>query len=114
LRLIAALTVAVMLVAAGTTALLVNIFARKQEARDPLFRVVEVNETIDGPAVRGKSFPQQYELYLRTVDQARARFGGSEAVPRTRIPSKATPCREADSLATPGTRPWDNRPCPRP
>ena len=88
-RLIAVLTIVVMLVAAGTTALLVNIFERKQEARSPFFRVVEINDTIDDPAVWGKNFPQQYDLYLRTVDQERTRFGGSEAVPRT--PTQADP-----------------------
>jgi nitrite reductase (cytochrome c-552) len=89
LRLVAMLTVVVMLVAAGTTALLVNIFERKQEARSPFFRVVEINDTIDDPAVWGKNFPQQYDLYLRTVDQVRTRYGGSEAVPRT--PTQADP-----------------------
>ena len=89
LRLIVLVTVVVMLVTAGTTALLVNIFERKQEARNPFFRVVEVNDTIDDPAVWGKNFPQQYDLYLRTVDQVRTRYGGSEAVERT--PTEADP-----------------------
>jgi nitrite reductase (cytochrome c-552) len=37
----------------------------------------------------GKNFPLQYDGYLRTVDQVRTRFGGSEAVPRT--PTAADP-----------------------
>ena len=89
LRLIVLVTVVVMLVTAATTALLVNIFERKQEARNPFFRVVEINDTIDDPAVWGKNFPQQYDLYLRTVDQVRTRYGGSEAVERT--PTEADP-----------------------
>jgi nitrite reductase (cytochrome c-552) len=75
--------------AAGVAALLVNIMERKQEARDPFFRVVELNDEIDDPAVWGKNFPFQYDGYLRTVDQVRTRYGGSEAIPRT--PTQADP-----------------------
>src|SRR6188474_1051312 len=69
--------------------LLVSIFERKQEARNPFFRVVELTEDTQDPAVWGKNFPQQYDGYRRTVDQVRTRFGGSEAVPRT--PTAADP-----------------------
>src|SRR5512143_72384 len=73
----------------AVSALLVNILERKQEARNPFFRVVELtDETVD-PAIWGKNFPLQYDLYKRTVDQKRTRFGGSEAVPRT--PTQADP-----------------------
>lgn len=65
------------------TALLVNIFTRKQEAETPFFNVVQVTDETEDPAVWGKNFPLQYDGYLRTVDQQRTRFGGSEAVPRT-------------------------------
>jgi len=75
--------------AAGMTALLVNIMERKQEARDPFFRVVELTDEIDDPAVWGKNFPFQYDSYLRTVDQMRTRYGGSEAIQRT--PTQADP-----------------------
>ena len=74
---------------AVVTALLVNIFEHKQEAKDPFFRVVEITDETGDPAVWGKNFPLQYDGYLRTVDQVRTRFGGSEAVPRT--PSAADP-----------------------
>jgi nitrite reductase (cytochrome c-552) len=67
----------------GLTALLVNIFERKQEARNPFYRVVELNDDVEDPAVWGKNFPMQYDGYTRTVDQVRTRYGGSEAVPRT-------------------------------
>ncbi len=73
----------------GATALLVNIFERKQEARNPFFRVVEITDDTTDPAVWGKNFPLQYDAYLRTVDQKRTRYGGSEAVPRT--PTQADP-----------------------
>lgn len=67
----------------GVVALLVNIFERKQEARNPFYRVVELTDTTEDPATWGKDFPMQHDDYLRTVDQIRTRFGGSEAVPRT-------------------------------
>src|SRR5499426_600976 len=77
------------LVGAGVTALLVNIFERKQEARNPFFRVVELTDDTEDPAVWGKNFPLQYDSYLRTVDQQRTRYGGSEAVPQA--PTQADP-----------------------
>ena len=75
--------------AVGATALLVNIFQRQQEARNPFYRVVELNDETVDPAVWGKNFPLQYDGYKRTVDQVRTRYGGSEAVPRT--PTSADP-----------------------
>jgi nitrite reductase (cytochrome c-552) len=71
------------LAAVAVTALLVNIFTRQQEARNPFYRVVELtDETVD-PQQWGKNFPLQYDSYRRTVDQVRTRYGGSEAMPRT-------------------------------
>jgi nitrite reductase (cytochrome c-552) len=87
--LMTALFVAVAAVTAGVTALLVNIFEHKQEARTPFLRVVELtDETVD-PAQWGRNFPLEYDGYKKTVDQVRTRFGGSEAVPRT--PTSADP-----------------------
>ncbi|AXA34897.1 MAG: ammonia-forming cytochrome c nitrite reductase subunit c552 [Candidatus Hydrogenedentota bacterium] len=77
------------LVAFGLTALLINIFERKQEAKNPFFRVVELTDDTGDPAIWGKNFPQQYDLYKRTTDMVRTRFGGSEAMPRT--PTEADP-----------------------
>jgi len=70
-------------------ALLTNIMERKNEARNPFFRVVELTDDTDDPAVWGKNFPLQYDGYKRTVDQSRTRFGGSEAIART--PTDADP-----------------------
>ena len=75
--------------AAGVTALLVNIVERKQEAREPFFRVVELTDDTEDPAIWGKNFPLQYDGYLRTIDQVRTKYGGSEAMPRT--PTDADP-----------------------
>jgi len=77
------------LIATGIAALLVNIFERKQEARNPFYRVVELTDETEDPAVWGKNFPLQYDDYRRTVDQVRTRYGGSEALPRT--PTQADP-----------------------
>jgi len=76
-------TVIAGLVALAVVALLVNIFQRRQEARNPFYRVVELTDDTEDPAVWGKNFPLQYDQYRRTVDQVRTRYGGSEAVPRT-------------------------------
>ncbi len=81
--------VAAALAAVGAVALLVNIMERRQEARNPFYRVVELTDDTEDPAVWGKNFPQQYDGYRRTVDQVRTRYGGSEAVPRT--PTRADP-----------------------
>ena len=85
-----ALVVGVVVVAAVATvaiaALLVNIFERQQEARNPFYRVVELTDETTDPAIWGKNFPLQYDGYVRTVDQVRTRYGGSEAVPRTPTP----------------------------
>jgi nitrite reductase (cytochrome c-552) len=77
------------LATAGITALLVNIFERKQEARNPFFRVVELDDNTEDPAIWGKNFPMQYDAYLRTVDQTRTRYGGSEAL--RHLPTQVDP-----------------------
>ncbi len=70
-------------------ALFTNIMERKQEGANPFFRVVELTDETDDPAIWGKNFPLQYDSYLRTVDQQRTRYGGSEALPR--VPDNADP-----------------------
>jgi nitrite reductase (cytochrome c-552) len=77
------------LVAIGGLALLMNIMEHKQEAKNPFFRVVELTDDTEDPAIWGKNFPLQYDAYLKTVDQVRTKFGGSEALPKT--PTKADP-----------------------
>ncbi|MFN0119865.1 MAG: ammonia-forming cytochrome c nitrite reductase subunit c552 [Blastocatellia bacterium] len=69
------------LAAIGGAALLINIYERKQEGRNPFFRVVELNDETEDPAIWGKNFPLQYDGYKRTVDMVRTRYGGSEAEP---------------------------------
>jgi nitrite reductase (cytochrome c-552) len=84
------LTVGVAAVATlAIAALLVNVFERKQEARETFFRVVEIGDSTEDPAIWGKNFPLQYDLYKRTVDMQRTRYGGSEALPKA--PAQADP-----------------------
>ncbi len=61
--------------------LLTSIFERKQEARNPYVRLVEVTEESADAAPWGTNWPRQYEAYRRTGDTTRTRFGGSEALP---------------------------------
>jgi nitrite reductase (cytochrome c-552) len=48
-----------------------------------------IDDDVDDPAAWGKVFPVHYELYRKTVDMQRTKYGGSEAVPRT--PTQADP-----------------------
>jgi len=88
-RLLVALVLVTAVAAAAVTALLVTIVERQEEARNPFFRVVELTDDDEDPAVWGRNFPLQYDAYRRTVDQVRTRYGGSEALPRT--PTDADP-----------------------
>ena len=69
------------ILAIGGALLLTNIMERQSEARVPFHSVVALNDTITDPAVWGRNFPQHYDDYLRTVDQTRSKYGGSEALP---------------------------------
>ena len=91
-----ALAAAVLAVAA--VALLINIFEHKQEAKNPFYRVVQLTDETEDPAIWGKNFPLQYDGYLRTVDQVRTRFGGSEAVPKT--PTQTDPTLSGCAIET--------------
>lgn len=75
--------------AVAITALLVNIFEHKQEAKNPFFRVVELTDDTEDPAIWAKNFPQQYDAYRRTVDQKRTRYGVSSPRPST-LPGKGS------------------------
>ncbi len=82
---LALLTAAVALATVGVVALLVNIFERRQEARAPFVKIVEVNETSSDPEPWGLNFPQQYEDYLKTVDDDYTDYGGNHAIPPSKL-----------------------------
>jgi len=66
-------------------ALLTNIFQRKQEAKNPYLRLVEVNEETTDSAPWGMNWARQYDGYRRTADVSRTQYGGSEALPDEKI-----------------------------
>lgn len=68
-------------VSAGVTALLINIFERKQEAQDPFYRVVDIDDNTVDPAVWGRNFPLHYDDYTKTTEQVNTLYGGSDAIP---------------------------------
>ena len=73
----------------GIAFLLTSIFEHKEEAHNPFYRVVELNDETEDPAIWGKNFSQQYDGYLKTSEMGATRYGGSEAMPR--VPSEADP-----------------------
>ncbi|HET9552092.1 MAG TPA: ammonia-forming cytochrome c nitrite reductase subunit c552 [Anaeromyxobacteraceae bacterium] len=72
-------------VTAAATALLVNIFERKQEAKNTYVKLVEVTEADVDPARWGVNFPRQYDGYKRTSEVTHTKYGGgagaSEGLP---------------------------------
>ncbi len=84
--LITALLIAV--VTGLVTALLVNIFERKNEAKHPYTRLVEVTENDTDPAKWGTNWPKEYDSYKKTALNTRTQFGGhggSEAMPAEKL-----------------------------
>jgi nitrite reductase (cytochrome c-552) len=72
-------------VAFVVTALLTNIFQRKQEAKNPYLRLVEVTDDTTDSAAWGVNWARQYDGYRRTADVSRTQYGGSEALPSEKI-----------------------------
>jgi nitrite reductase (cytochrome c-552) len=70
-------------VAVGFAAMLLyhNIAQRKREATSSVVKIVDLTERTTDPAEWGKNFPRQYDGYIRTSDNPRARFSWSEGVP---------------------------------
>lgn len=64
----------------GILALLNNMSTRQAEARETVFRVVDITEETYDSSAWGKNFPFQYDTFKRTVDIERTRFGGSENI----------------------------------
>jgi len=65
--------------------LLTNIFQRKQEAKNPYLRLVEVTDETTDSAPWGVNWARQYDGYRRTADVSRTQYGGSEALPDEKI-----------------------------
>jgi nitrite reductase (cytochrome c-552) len=75
--------VGIVAVLGGAAAMLLyhNIAQRKQEAASNVLRIAELTERTIDPAEWGKNFPRQYDGYIRTAENPRARFSWSEGVP---------------------------------
>lgn len=69
--------------------LLVNIWQRKQEAKNPYLRFVNVTDDTTDPAEWGKNWPREYDGYQRTVSPTRTRYGGGSASEAEPPPEKA-------------------------
>ncbi|MBM3276725.1 MAG: ammonia-forming cytochrome c nitrite reductase subunit c552 [Candidatus Handelsmanbacteria bacterium] len=83
-----AVVVVVSGLSALVTGLLMNIYERKSEAKNPYVHLVEVSEDDTDPAKWGVNWPKQYESYQLTALATRTRFGGhggSEALPEQKI-----------------------------
>ncbi len=64
-------------------ALLADISKKKVEGQKPsTYRVVELNDTIDDPAVWGKNYPLHYDDYMKTAEMTPTKYGGSRKVAR--------------------------------
>jgi len=85
LLLLAAVLAVVALVTFGVTALLVTIFEHRQEARTPFVRRVEVNEVTTDPVRWGVNWPSQFDTYRLTVDVTHTQYGGSSAMPESKL-----------------------------
>ena len=79
--LVGALFMITVLLTVAVAALLTNVFERKQEAKNPYLKLVEVTDDTTDPIEWGKNFPSQYDGYKRTTESARTRFGGSDSMP---------------------------------
>ncbi len=80
----AAFVIAAVVFGAGTVLAMVlygNIVKRKLEAQSTVLQIVAIDETTIDPAEWGKNFPREYDGYIRTSDNARARFRWSEGRP---------------------------------
>jgi nitrite reductase (cytochrome c-552) len=74
---------------AAITALLININQRKQEARNPYIKLVEVDESTVDAARWGMNFPRQYDGYRRTGEPTRTKYGGGAPSEAELPPQKA-------------------------
>jgi len=68
----------VAIVTAGATALLVNIFQRKQEAKNTFVKLVEVTEDDVDPAKWGTNWPREFDGYKRTSEPTNTKYGGGQ------------------------------------
>lgn len=83
--LLLAVAAIVALATVGVTALLITIFEHRQESKQPFVRLVEVGEGTTDPVPWGTNWPFQFDSYRRTVDTTETEFGGSSAMPASKL-----------------------------
>jgi len=69
--------------AAGVAWVLITMFDRKQEERNPFVRLVEVSEISTDPEPWGVNWPHQFDGYRRTAGDRF--YGGSSAMPESKL-----------------------------
>ena len=78
----------VTIASASVTYLLVNIFEKKTESKNPYVRLTEVTESDTDPEKWKTNWPREYDSYRKTAIATRTRFGGhggSESLPEEKI-----------------------------
>ena len=65
--------------------MLVTIFEHRQESRTPFVRLVEVDEVSTDPVPWGTNWPHQFDSYRRTSTRRRPSYGGSSAMPASKL-----------------------------
>ncbi len=61
---------------AGILLLLENLKNRKEEAKQTVFKIVDLSDRTIDPAEWGKNFPRQYDAYLQTSERTGTLYGG--------------------------------------
>lgn len=69
-----------------------NIARRKWEAQSTVLKIADITEATIDPAIWGQNFPRQYDGYIRTADNAKARFRWSDGRP----PDEPDPAHDPD------------------
>ena len=85
----ALVVIVVAIVVAAVTGLLINIFERKQEEKNPFLKVVQVTEDTVDPAVWGANWPREFDGYKKTATPTRTKYGGGSASEGALPPQKA-------------------------
>ncbi len=67
----------------AVTVTLVTMFERKQDARSPYLRIVELDETSVDPMLWGQNWPHQFDQYKSTAGDKF--YGGSNAMPESKL-----------------------------
>jgi nitrite reductase (cytochrome c-552) len=73
-------------VTAVTVGLLVNIFQRKQEAKNPFLKLVQVTDDDVDPKKWGTNWPREYDGYRRTAEPTSTKYGGGSIGPEGGLP----------------------------